>query len=41
MSGLQDVSIRMGIATECGFGHRPKETLPELMRIHRKVAELL
>ena len=30
-----------GIATECGFGRRPKETLPELMRIHREIAELL
>ena len=30
-----------GIATECGFGRRRKETLPELMRIHREIAELL
>ena len=30
-----------GIATECGFGRRTKETLPELMRIHREIAELL
>ena len=30
-----------GIATECGFGRRAKETLPELMRIHREIAELL
>ena len=30
-----------GIATECGFGRRPKETLPELMRVHREIAELL
>ena len=30
-----------GIATECGFGRRPRETLPELMRIHREIAELL
>ena len=30
-----------GIATECGFGRRPAETLPELMRVHREIAELL
>ncbi len=30
-----------GIATECGFGRRPKETIPELMHIHRQVADLL
>lgn len=30
-----------GVATECGFGRRPRETLPELMRIHREIAELL
>jgi hypothetical protein len=23
-----------GIATECGFGRRPPETVPELLRIH-------
>ena len=30
-----------GIATECGFGRRPRETIPELMQIHRQVAALL
>ena len=30
-----------GIATECGFGRRSSETLPELMRIHRETAKLL
>ena len=30
-----------GIATECGFGRRSRETLPELMRIHRETAKLL
>lgn len=28
-----------GIATECGFGRRRPETLPELLRIHRNIAE--
>lgn len=26
-----------GIATECGFGRRPPETIPELLRIHAEV----
>jgi len=30
-----------GVATECGFGRRPKDTLPELLRIHREVAAVL
>ena len=30
-----------GIATECGFGGRPKETIPELLRIHQEVAAAL
>ena len=27
-----------GIATECGFGRRPKEQVPELLDIHRQAA---
>jgi len=30
-----------GVATECGFGRRPVETIPELLRIHREVAAAL
>ena len=30
-----------GIATECGFGRRPPETIPELMRIHREAVACL
>jgi hypothetical protein len=30
-----------GVATECGFGRRPKETIPELLRIHREVVAAL
>ena len=30
-----------GVATECGFGRRPKESLPELMKIHREIAGML
>jgi hypothetical protein len=27
-----------GIATECGFGRRPPETVPGLIDLHREVA---
>jgi hypothetical protein len=30
-----------GVATECGLGRRPKETIPELLQIHREVAAAL
>jgi len=30
---------RFGIATECGFGERPAEVVPDLLRLHAKVAE--
>ena len=26
-----------GVATECGFGRRPPETIPDLLRLHRAV----
>lgn len=29
-----------GIATECGFGRRPPETIPRLLELHRDVAAL-
>lgn len=29
-----------GLATECGFGRRPVETIPELLQIHNKCVEL-
>jgi hypothetical protein len=28
-----------GVATECGFGRRPPDTIPELIRLHRTVAQ--
>jgi len=28
-----------GIATECGFGRRPPETIPSLLRLHREACE--
>jgi hypothetical protein len=39
-SALKYVS-NFGIATECGMGRRPKDTIPELLRIHKKAAEIL
>jgi hypothetical protein len=29
-----------GVATECGFGRRPPETIPQLLDLHREVASL-
>lgn len=34
----QRVVSEFGVATECGFGRRPPETIPELLRIHSEVA---
>jgi hypothetical protein len=34
----QRVIADFGVATECGFGRRPPETIPSLLRIHREVA---
>ncbi len=33
--------VQFGVATECGLGRRDPETLIELLRIHREVADLL
>jgi hypothetical protein len=30
---------QFGIATECGFAFRPAEALPDLMRLHRDIAD--
>jgi hypothetical protein len=32
---------RFGVATECGLGRRPRETLTDVLRIHREVADRL
>ncbi|HEY5002241.1 MAG TPA: hypothetical protein VII61_03770, partial [Ktedonobacteraceae bacterium] len=31
----QRIMVDFGVATECGFGRRPKETVQDLLRIHR------
>ena len=35
------VAQAFGVATECGLSRRPKETIPELLRVHREVAAAL
>ena len=32
---------RFGIATECGFGSRPPEVIPDLLRLHAEIADSL
>ncbi len=38
IEAAQRVVARFGVATECGFGRRPSETIPDLLRIHSEVA---
>ncbi len=38
IAAAQKVIADFGVATECGFGRRPPETIPELLRIHSEVA---
>jgi hypothetical protein len=39
ITAAQKVVRDFDIATECGLGRRPPETLPPLLRIHAKVAD--
>lgn len=43
-AALMEISKRVlkefSIATECGFGRRPAETIPQLLRIHAEIAAL-
>jgi methionine synthase II (cobalamin-independent) len=32
---------RFGVATECGFGSRPPEVVPDLLRLHADIADTL
>src|SRR5262249_28523943 len=32
------VVSEFGIATECGFGRRPPQTIPQLLALHREIA---
>lgn len=38
IEAAQRVIANFGVATECGFGRRPAETIPDLLRIHSEVA---
>lgn len=38
IEAAQQIVPTFGVATECGFGRRPPETVPELLRIHAEVA---
>ena len=39
IAAAQRVISRFGVATECGLGRRPPETIPQLLRIHAEVAD--
>lgn len=39
VAAAERVVSDFGIATECGFGRRPPDTIPELLRLHRAVAQ--
>jgi hypothetical protein len=38
LAAAQEVVTDFGVATECGFGRRPPETVPALLDLHRDVA---
>jgi hypothetical protein len=38
IQAAQQVITEFGVATECGLGRRPAETIPELLQIHATVA---
>ena len=38
IEAAQKVVSDFGVGTECGFGRRPPETIPDLLRIHAEVA---
>jgi hypothetical protein len=40
MAAAKHAVADFGIATECGFGRRPPETIPRLLELHREVATL-
>jgi hypothetical protein len=40
MAAAAKFVMAFGIATECGLGRRPPETLPQLLRIHAEAADL-
>ena len=39
IEAAQQFVADFGVATECGFGRRPSETIPDLLRVHSQVAD--
>lgn len=39
IKAAQQFVVEFGVATECGLGRRPPDTIPALLRIHSQVAE--
>ncbi|MBA2680567.1 MAG: hypothetical protein H0U76_19495 [Ktedonobacteraceae bacterium] len=37
IAAAQQVVSDFGVATECGMGRRPEETIPDLIRLHSSV----
>jgi hypothetical protein len=40
LAAAKQIVSDFGVATECGFGRRAPETIPQLLDLHREVAEL-
>ena len=40
LAAAQQIVSDFGVATECGFGRRAPETIPQLLDLHREVANL-
>jgi len=40
LAAAKRVRTNFGIATECGLGRRPPETIPDLLALHHKIASL-
>jgi hypothetical protein len=40
VAAAKKVVSDFGVATECGLARRPRETIPELLALHREIAEL-
>jgi hypothetical protein len=38
IAAAQRAVAKFGVATECGMGRRPSETIPDLLRLHSAVA---
>ena len=41
LHAAQSITNNFGVATECGFGRRPAESIPTLLDLHREIAQTL